>query len=265
MSAPNEPAATLRFSCPACRAELAVPVALAGIEGPCPSCCHTIRAPLTQPVPPPVPVLTPLTPAAWQGSSDPILPGPLWPPAPGDASRQENCLASVPEAILSPPRPIQIPEPDRAQQVMQGGFTGSAQERNFRPRRAIPPPDEPPDDSWKDRHLKQQRSTRRVRRAEQAAHNLLHSRGFRVARVALILLSGAMLAFLLHYLKSHQWRFPGMSPAIADEPPRPPQGKVRPAGSDVNELMSDDDTEIPPASSTIPSPSDSAAIAAPPR
>src|SRR5204863_5634067 len=45
MTAQNEFSNTLRFSCPACRAELAVPASMAGVEGPCPSCYQTIQAP----------------------------------------------------------------------------------------------------------------------------------------------------------------------------------------------------------------------------
>jgi hypothetical protein len=148
--------------------------------------------------------------------------------------------------------------------VLQADVTAAPADRNFRARRAIPA-EEPSDDSWRDRHLKQQRSSRRARRAERAAHHLLESRGFRLARVALILLSGAMLAFLLHYLQSHQWRFPGMSASVNEETPRTPAPKVRPVGSDVNELMTDDDTEIPPASDTIPAAASPGTIAAQPR
>src|SRR5688572_25903805 len=38
----------LRFHCPSCGAQLTVPATLAGIEGPCPSCCRTIQAPLPE-------------------------------------------------------------------------------------------------------------------------------------------------------------------------------------------------------------------------
>lgn len=169
-----------------------------------------------------------------------------------------------PRTAVVAPRPALPPDAGPASRVMEGGLPLSAPERDFRPRRAIPPPSEPADDSWKDRHVKQQRSSRRARRAERAAQQILESRGFRIARVSLILLSGAMLAFLLHYLQTHQWRFPGMSPAVAEDLPRVPAGKVRPVGHDVNELMADDDTEIPPASSTVPGPTGTDAIAAPP-
>ncbi len=148
---------------------------------------------------------------------------------------------------------------------MQANLNTSAATRDFRPRRAIPAPEEPSDDTWRDRHLKQQRSSRRARRAERAAQEFLDSRGFRIARVSLILLSGAMLAFLFHYLQTHQWQFPGMTSAAAVEAPRTPAPKVRPVGSDVNELMTDDDTEIPPASDTIPAATGAGTVAAQPR
>jgi hypothetical protein len=129
-------------------------------------------------------------------------------------------------------------------------------DRGFKARLAIPPADEPLDDTWKDRHREQRRSSRRARRAERVAQDFLESRSFRVVRVGLILASGAMLAFLFHYLQNHQWRLPGLGPSVAERKPDPAEqpGKVRPAGSDANELMADDDAEIPPASSTIPAP-----------
>jgi hypothetical protein len=261
MSALNEPAPTLRFFCPSCRAELAVPSSLAGVEGPCPSCFQTIRAPANVARP----VAAAVSPLEWQSSDAPILAAPTWPPpVPAPAAMGANSLASLPEALLTP-RGMELPEPGPGHRVLQAIVTAAPADKNFRPRRAIPAAEEPADDSWRDRHLKQQRSSRRARRAERAAHQLLESRGFRFARVALILLSGAMLAFLLHYLQSHQWRFPGMSASVTEETPRTPAPTVRPVGADVNELMTDDDTEIPPASDTIPAATGTGTVAAQPR
>ena len=267
MSAPHELTATLRFSCPACRAELAVPFQMAGIEGPCPSCYQNIRAPLTGPVPE-----VPLAPPEWHGRDAPILPAPAWPPPTRPVFPPAQEQAPVfpvnersRESEVAPAKIRPLPPLGKVTQMVQGGFPLAAQDRQFQARRAIPTADEPLDDSWKDRARNQRRSSRRSRRAEHVAHGLLESRGFRFARVALILLSGAMLAWLFHYLQNHQWRFPGLSPAVAEESPGAPQGKVRPVGADANELTaSDDDTEIPPASETMPSPP-LGRVAGPPR
>lgn len=51
MALPDQPSGTappdvLRFGCPACRGELSIPAALAGVEGPCPLCGEHIAAPV---------------------------------------------------------------------------------------------------------------------------------------------------------------------------------------------------------------------------
>lgn len=279
MSAHNDLTNTLRFTCPACHAELAVPVQMAGIEGPCPSCYHTIRAPLTMPVflppavePAPVPEAV-VTPPAWHDSGLPILPPGDWTQA-AQAPRiaKEESEWQVDAGPVFPPsrgpEVPPLPAPGRESRVIQPGAPLVAKESNFKARLAIPPAGEPLDDSWKERHRDQQRSSRRARRVDQAAHRFLESRGFRVTRVALILLSGAMLAFLFHYMQNHQWRFPGLTPApVAEGKSGSEQGRVRPVGDDANELMADDDTEFPPASGTIPGPPRSGAqpIAGTPR
>ena len=233
MTAPNELSNTLRFFCPACRAELAVPVAMAGIEGPCPSCYQTIRAPLTTPVP----VST-----AWNSLPEPQaeaswpMTAPMFPPV------REEPLRPLAPALYSRPE-------------MQASVPPGPQERSFKAKRAIPPAEEPLDDTWKDRRRDQHRSSRRVRRAERVAHSFLESRSFRVVRVGLILASGAMLAFLFNYLENHQWRLPGVVPSVAaDKPDASSPGKVRSAPGDANEIVADDDMELPPASGNIPAP-----------
>ncbi|HEX2749775.1 MAG TPA: hypothetical protein VHM91_17325, partial [Verrucomicrobiales bacterium] len=124
-------------------------------------------------------------------------------------------------------------------------------ERNFTARLAIPPQEEPLDDSWKDRYRNQRRQARRARKAEDVAHGLLTSRSFQIARVILIMLSGAMLVWLFQYLQNHHWRLPGMAPAVAEE--KTGGSNVKPSTANTNELMTDDDTEIPPAASHTPS------------
>lgn len=66
---------TFTFSCPHCQTRLTVPVSLAGISGPCPSCRVPITAPRPEPELLPVPVPAPLP------ISGPV-PVPKEPPAP---------------------------------------------------------------------------------------------------------------------------------------------------------------------------------------
>lgn len=255
MSAQNDLSNTLRFSCPACRAELAVPFSMAGVEGPCPSCFQAIRAPGLESLP---------VAAAWL-PPPPQLPPPI---APGPESIDNTVLppvrsysepgASVAVAPLFPPAREQalrpIPPLVNSRKEMLASVPAQPVDRGFRAKLAIPPADEPLDDTWKDRHRDQHRSTRRARRAERAADTFLNSRSFRLVRVGLILASGVMLTFLFNYLRNHQWRLPGFGPSVAEKKADPvvPPGKTRPSGTDANELMADDDAEIPPASNTIP-------------
>lgn len=264
MSAQHDLTNTLRFSCPACSADLAVPVQMAGVEGPCPSCHRTIRAPLTMPVflspktvaPAPVPEAV-LSRPAWQDSGRPILSPANRTQAQVPRATENDKEWQIESCPVFPPEPgpeiKPLPPPGRTNRVILQGALPVAKDSNFKARLGIPPLAEPFDDSWKDRHRSQHRSNRRTQRMEKAAHEFLESRGFRVARLALILLSGAMLAFLFHFLQNHQWRFPGLTPVpVAEQKPGSDQGRVRPVGTDANELMADDDAEIPPAAGTIP-------------
>ncbi len=209
----------LHFLCPCCRAELSVPPGLAGVEGPCPSCFGKIVAP--------VPGISGATPAL----------------LPIEALQFPPLRECDPEPILIPHLPRSAPgDPD---------FSLTTPERNFTARLAIPPQEEPLDESWKDRCRSQRRQTRRARKVEEVAHHLLNSRGFQIARVILIMLSGAMLVWLFQYLQNHHWRLPGMAPAIAEEKTGGSNDLKPPANT--NELMTDDDTEIPPAASHTPS------------
>lgn len=214
----------LSFLCPRCRAQLSVPANLAGVEGPCPSCFESIRAPILEAL----------------YSEEPVLPElhqleVSFPPA------REQALNSIPHLPRNSP-----PDPEFN--------TAAQQERFFRARLAIPPQEDPLDDTWKDRHRHQRRQTRRSRRVENAAHSFLESRGFQIARVVLIMLSGAMLVWLFQYLQSHQWRLPGMTPSVAEERKSNKNVPVKPVGGNANELMSDDDTEIPAAANHLPGP-----------
>ena len=225
MTSQNHLSETIRFHCTACRAELTVPMRLAGVEGPCPSCSHTIQAPIPKAV------------------SDALLELPdvpwMTPPASG-----------LPQDIASRP----FPPPARPLGADSFFPPPPVDEKNFKARLTIPLAKDPLDDSWKDRHRDLRRKTRRTLKAGQAAQIFLESRAFRIARVALIILSAGMLVWLFAYMQSHQWRFPGMLPDLADQSPGATSGASRPLGSDANIFTADDDAEIPPVANFTPAP-----------
>jgi hypothetical protein len=227
----------LRFFCPSCRAELTVPVTLAGIEGPCPSCFEPIRAPVAEAI-----YLAGTETDDMELELPPLPPSPR-PPFPGFPNARLR--AGCPPAE---PRRSEFPDP----------AFGEPTAKNFKARLAIPAQDEPLDESWRGRVRDQRRSDHRARRVEKAAQGFLDSRGFKVARGVLILLSGAMLAWLFHYLRTHQWQLPGMSHPLAEEAESRPAPKTTPAlsaGGSANDLTNDDDAEFPRGTIRNPGPS----------
>lgn len=228
----GQPAFTshLRFHCPHCRAELSVPAQLAGVKGPCPSCFQPIEAPYPE--------------AVYEEEAPPIR---------LESPRHEDFGSQIPPQ--SPPAPgWQKASPPMVQP--RSGAAGSSQfesgmnERGFKARLAIPPPDEPLDDTWKDKHRDQSRQTRRVRRAEKAAQSFLESKGFQLARAGMILASAGMVVWLFLYMKDHQWTLPGMAAPMASEKPSSSTGGTpQPAAAGT---FTDDDLEIPAAADAKP-------------
>jgi len=195
---------------------LTVPATLAGIQGPCPSCLRIIHAPLQE--------------ALYDIDSIDLDPLP-----------HQNASRAAPPVF---------PEV-RGRRPGDSGASLVA-EKNFKARLAIPRQEEPLDDSWKDRHRDQRRRNRRAQKVGKAAQSFLESRGFQITRVALILLSGAMLAWLFQYLRTHRWQLPGNPTAVEDESSAAAEGAVSPRARELYDGESDDDTEIPPAASRIP-------------
>ena len=111
MSAHNELTNTLRFFCPACRAQLAVPAAMAGIEGPCPSCFLTIRSPLPPAALGEMPEAM-ASPAAWPSVEAPVLPQD-WMPEPRAAEAAAHGTPQFPPVRVQNMRPIPAPVSNR--------------------------------------------------------------------------------------------------------------------------------------------------------
>ena len=132
---------TLRFSCPACDVQLDVPVSLAGVTGPCPTCQMTITAPpMSEPIQEPTPEPTPTpqpqaeptqtvqaTPAE---AAPPVVEAPLVEPAPVEPTPVQPLIQPQPpaptqevaeppisapqELVYQTPAPepvVQVPEP----------------------------------------------------------------------------------------------------------------------------------------------------------
>lgn len=105
------PEDVIHFSCGSCHTKLTVPSKLAGVEGPCPKCGATIRAPRAEPAPTPAPA--PVQPAP---------PGPAAVSAPGRRpealpERRGPATAATPpsEQERIRPEPRELPErPARA-------------------------------------------------------------------------------------------------------------------------------------------------------
>lgn len=105
----------IRFNCPTCGIQLDVPVALAGVTGPCPSCQSSITAPHPQidtpaaPAPQPAPQPAPTAPAPQQ---------PTFPSQPAEAAprqpepHQEPVPLPTYQEIPAPRQPIpETPQP----------------------------------------------------------------------------------------------------------------------------------------------------------
>lgn len=112
----------------------------------------------------------------------------------------------------------------------------SVELREFKARLSIPEFDSEPDDSWVDRHRTLQQRQMVRKKLDRAAHNFLDSTFFRVARVALLVVTGGLCAGLTLYLKDRKWMldFPWSQNAqedLADAPysptaPQPASAKL---------------------------------------
>jgi hypothetical protein len=83
----------IQFQCGFCRTTLTVPVQMAGVTGPCPSCGQTITSPMSAPAEAPVPQWSP-APVAAQAPA----PAPAWPPAP-----QHSMMGEMPGTGMPAP------------------------------------------------------------------------------------------------------------------------------------------------------------------
>jgi hypothetical protein len=245
---------------------LTVPAQLAGIEGPCPACQQTIRAPMAGPpaaqivpqampqvLPQAVTVVPPVAVAPLErtapynvGQASPVFPPPIE-RTPWSTPTDAGVAAYVPPAVVPQPR-MRVDADDSA----GGGVRG------FQAKRAISPLPAPPE------HVSAVPLFDPSRRERQSS-SFLDSPFARVARAAMIMLTGAMAAFLAIYLSGRTFKFnkgPGDSaaPVAQSRPGTSSEGAERPASDAAEEI---------PAPAEIPGvrkgeAGNSGAIAAPP-
>lgn len=201
------PADVLLFQCGQCRTELSVPVALQGIEGPCPTCGQRIQAPLC-----PLPVMSrpvhlpPLDRRHELPSGDTeSIPLPAWmEPAPPRGSvlippREETTEILSPEPELEPASHRSTAPGLLPRQLSVHSNAG------FHARLAIPPSGEAMDDSRRGKPLEEHRRHSPSVKADVKWHRMMETPSYNFARVALLLILGGTCAGLGLYLKDRNW------------------------------------------------------------
>lgn len=200
------PADVLYFHCENCGSELSVPISLHGVEGPCPTCGDRIKAPELY-----IP-----------DSQDAAEAGLALPPADGRHEPPPLNTKGVPappwlNRQASAPLPVPAPPPDKGalpiatlRPVFKDGdllpkhipVNGN---RDFQAKLTIPGFESEADDSWIDRHRAHHQRHLTRKKLDRAANALLESSFFRVARVAMLVITGGLCAGLVLYLKDRQW------------------------------------------------------------
>lgn len=232
------PADVLYFHCENCGAELSVPISLHGVEGPCPTCGDTIKAPelyIPSSSSPESEGLLNLPPL--DGRHEPPAPVTKTIPVPDWMNRQ---IAPPADPLSDPgqkaPLPVAVMRPMPTAAGLLPKQISSVELREFKARHTIPEFDSEPDDSWVDRHRSQQQRQMVRKKLDRAAHHFLDSAFFRAARVALLVITGGLCAGLTLYLKDRKWMLdlPWSQNAVedvADTPLTPPAANPGPAPS----------------------------------
>lgn len=198
----------LFFHCGSCQTELSVPAGLQGITGPCPICGQMIQAPMC-----PVPVqpsvyLPPLD--GMPDASQPIVTGL---PSPHETAGWDRPVDwsgyKIEDWTVVPvdgqAGPVDSRE-DQARKLPSRGGRGVPEGlAGFEAKLAIPPSEEPLDESWRQRHMEERRKIRNLKNLDKKATKILESQAFRVMRMVLLVGSGGLCAGLALYLKDRNW------------------------------------------------------------
>lgn len=243
----------LYFSCGGCGTELSVPTALHGVEGPCPTCGVSLKAPsLYLPVNP----LLPTAPAvhlppldrrhdAWQNTES--IPVPDW----MNRGLEADVVAPLnrePESDSSMAG-LRVTEPSHRLR--------SREAAGFQAKLAIPEMEEPLDDSWQEKHRIQRERMSNARKIDRVAEQVLNSRGFQVARVSLLVATGGLCAGLVLFMKDRNWVLempwrPDRPAAMVETPrkPMPPSSQAapikpqRPEVDESNPFLVEDSSDL---------------------
>lgn len=195
----------LYFHCENCGAELSVPISLHGVEGPCPTCGDRIKAPELY-----IPCGhggaesgLDLPPADGRHEPPPLntkgVPVPEW------MNRQQSAAIPAPEPARRPALPVASMRPmSKGSDLLPKQLSG-IESRDFQARLSIPGFESEADDSWVERHRAQQQRQMTRKKLDRAANTFLESTFFRVARVALLVVTGGLCAGLVLYLKDRKW------------------------------------------------------------
>lgn len=184
------PADVLLFQCGYCHTELSVPLVQQGVVGPCPCCAQQIRAPQTMVQP----LFLPPLDGAHEAHTLPV-PLPAW----------RDYQPSVPEEPVidwSPPRPAS--RGDSNDGLLPRQLT-EHESLGFQAKLSIPQPEEPLDDSWRERHMDERRRISSLKKLDRVTHQFLDSRVWRAARMALMVSTGGLCAGLGIYLQDRNW------------------------------------------------------------
>ena len=157
-------------------------------------------------------------------------------PCPGCGAALKAPTASVP----TPPSyhtPLPWVPAGRAAVAPGGRAAGG-----FKAKLAIPAPEEPPDESWRDRHRRRAKRRHRTDVAGEKALSVLESRAFKVGRVVMLLVTAGLTVFLFLYLQERDFRFTTEGPAGGTEPT---DGGLQAGAGEASRLPPPDDA-VPP-------------------
>jgi hypothetical protein len=228
----------LFFNCGVCHTELSVPLALQGVEGPCPCCGERIQAPLPVAAAP-TPVSEPFFLPPLDRFHEPPEADTDSVPVPGRMEERASSMAhSAPTGSLA------------SQSVPSGlnPVNSKPETSGFQAKLTIPQSDEPLDDSWRERHLEERRRQSRQKSLDRAAGRFLDSKGFQIARVVMLVATGGMCAGLVLYLKDRKWVLdlpwkPGRMETIVTTPHVTPTRPAKPVET-VDPFIMEDPSEF---------------------
>ena len=118
-----------------------------------------------------------------------------------------GAVLKAPAAAVPTPPSYHTPLPWVPAGRAASGAPGGRAAGGFKAKLAIPASEEPPDESWRDRHRRRAKRRYRTDVAGEKALSVLESRAFKVGRVAMLLVTAGLTVFLFLYLQERDFRF----------------------------------------------------------